>query len=120
MFLEPTGIFPVDARIGGVDDSDDTYGKHKDEMGDEEKDNYEEKMAKAASAYSSTFPSSGKIYAYVKMGYDRSMKAHLESQGTDFKTWIDSVMTHVQTHYKHKTLPVKILFKVKNQFSNCY
>ena len=112
MFLEPTGIFPVDARIDGVDDSDDTYGKHKDEMGDEEKDNYEEKMAKAASAYSSTFPSSGKIYAYVKMGYDRSLKAHLESQGTNFKTWIDSVMTHVQTHYKHKSLPVRILFKV--------
>ena len=44
--LEPTGIFPVDARIDGVDDSDDTYGKHKDEMGDEEKDNYEEKEKK--------------------------------------------------------------------------
>jgi len=112
--IEPTGIFPVDARIDGVDDSDDTYGKHKDEMGDEEKDNYEEKMAKAASAYSSTFPSSGKIYAYVKMGYDRSLKAHLESQGTNFKTWIDSVMTHVQTHYKHKSLPVRILFKYKH------
>merc|ERR1712180_543462 len=72
------------------------------------------KKAEAESETSPTFPSSGKIYAYVKMGYDRSMKEHLESQGTDFKTWIDSVMTHVQTHYKHKTLPVKILFKYKH------
>ena len=81
-------------------------------MGDEETDNYEETMAKAAAAYPSSFPSSGRLYAYVKMGYDRSMKTQLESQGTDFKTWIDSVMTHVQTYYKHKSLPVQILFKV--------
>ena len=80
-------------------------------MGDEEKDNFDEKMAKASAMNVPSWPS--KIYAYVKLGYDNSLAAQMTKQGTTFAAWADSVMTHVQTHYRHKSLPTKIEFKVK-------
>ena len=56
------------------------------------------------------------IYVYVKFGYDRTLKNQLEnSDGTDFATWTDAIMTHVQGHYRHPTLPTKIEFKVLSQ-----
>ena len=52
------------------------------------------------------------LYVYLKFGYENTMKAQLDSDGTTFATWIDEVMTHVQSYYRHPTLPTKIQFKV--------
>ena len=53
------------------------------------------------------------IFAYVKFGYDSTLKNQLENvDKTDFATWVDAVMTHVQTHYRHSSLPTKVQFKV--------
>jgi len=106
---EPSGLFPTDLSLDRLDDSNDDFKDHKDEMGDEEKDNFDEKMAKASAMNVPSWPS--KIYAYVKLGYDNSLAAQMTKQGTTFAAWADSVMTHVQTHYRHKSLPTKIEFK---------
>jgi len=108
---EPSGLFSKDVtlRSDDVDDTNDSYGKHKDNMGDEEKDNYEEKQAQAASAMVPNWPRS--IYAYLKLGYDNTLANQMRAQGTTFEKWIDSVMTHVQTYYRHKSLPTKIQLK---------
>ena len=62
------------------------------------------------------------IFAYIKFGYDRTLNNQLEyTDRTKFSTWIDSVMTHVQTHYRHRSLPTKIQFKVRSLFyANVY
>ena len=83
-------------------------------MGDEEKDNYEEKQAKAASAMVTNWPKS--IYAYLKLGYDNTRANKMIARGTTFEKWVDSVMTHVQTYYRHKSLPTKIQFKVRKNY----
>ena len=56
-----------------------------------------------------------KLYAYVKFGYDNTMAQKMDEMGTTFNGWIDSVMCHVQTHFRHKTLPTKIEFKVNDK-----
>ena len=123
VLTEPSGLFPQDVNItnkmfslraDNVDDTKDSYGQHKDDMGDEEKDNYEEKQAQAASAMYTNWPSS--IYAYLKFGYDNTLANQMRKQGTTFKKWVDSVMTHVQTYYRHKSLPTKIQFKVRKNY----
>merc|ERR1712001_4408 len=53
----------------------------------------------------------GEVYAYVKLQYDSTLKGKLAADGTDFNTWADAVMTHVQSHYRHPSLPTKIQFK---------
>ena len=88
------------------------FEKHSDKMGDEEEDL--SLMLQAVKAYSTsgatTWPS--ERYAYVKFGYDNTLLTQLTSDGTTFATWIDSVMTHVQTYYQHSSLPTQIQFKV--------
>ena len=79
-------------------------------MGDEEIDLSFELGAEIQAANVLTWPS--ERYAYVKLGYDRTLKNKLASENTNFATWIDSVMTHVQAHYRHPSLPTKIQFKV--------
>lgn len=96
---EPTGILPTMRDMG----------KHSDKMGDEEKDPSLEMEAFAQTSAAVTWPS--ERYAYVKFGYENTMKAQLDSEGTSFASWIDGVMTHVQTYYRHPTLPTKIQFK---------
>ena len=112
VLLEPSGLFSQDItlRSDDFDDTKDSYGKHKDNMGDEEKDNYEEKQARAASFNVPNWPKS--IYAYLKLGYDNTLANQMRAQGTTFEKWVDSVMTHVQTYYRHKSLPTKIQLKV--------
>jgi len=105
---ERAGIFPLSSRNG--DAGANPFGKHKDEMGDEEEDLLDELAADAVASAATTFPRVG-LKAYVKFGYDNTMKAQMEKDGTTFNTWIDSVMTHVQTYYKHSSLPVQIKFK---------
>ena len=79
-------------------------------MGDEEEDLSLEMKATLQASSAETWPN--ERYAYVKFGYDRTLKNQLESENTNFATWIDSVMTHVQTHYRHPSLPTKVQFKV--------
>jgi len=100
---EGSALLPLSSR------ADDAYGKHKDDMGDEEEDLYDELAADAAASAASSWPS--KRYAYVKFGYDNTLKAQMDKEGTTFNKWIDGVMTHVQTYYRHRSLPTKIEFK---------
>ena len=81
-------------------------------MGDEEEDLLMELEAEvtAKTGAAMTWPS--ERYAYVKFGYDNTLKNQLASVGKSFNTWVDSVMTHVQAHYRHSSLPTKIQFKV--------
>ena len=86
------------------------FKKHKDKMNDEYKNKLDEKAADALASKAVTWPS--KLYAYVKFGYDNTMKAQLAKDGISFGDWIDKVMTHVQAYYNHQSLPTKIMFKV--------
>ena len=108
---EPSGVFPTKNRNEKCN-AEGTFEKHGDAMGDEEEDL--SLVLQSAKAYSTagttTWPS--ERYAYVKFGYDNTLKNQLTSDGTTFAAWIDSVMTHVQTYYKHSSLPTQILFKV--------
>ena len=81
-------------------------------MGDEEEDLLMELEAEvtAKTGAAMTWPS--ERYAYVKFGYDNTLKNQLATVGKSFNTWVDSVMTHVQAHYRHSSLPTKIQFKV--------
>ena len=113
----PTGIFKPDLQMNfdsdrlSVDNSDIKYKKHKDGMGDEEINTYEERKIEAAAAHIPNWPKS--VYAYLKFGYDNTFARQIwRRQKTTFKKWIDSVMTHVQTYYRHKSLPTKIQFAV--------
>lgn len=84
-------------------------------MGDEEEDNLEELLAEVelkTGAANTEKPMPPKLYAYLKFGYDTSIKQQLSQDGTNFNTWIDSVMTHVQSYYRHSSLPTRIEFKV--------
>ena len=87
-----------------------------DVEGDEEIDLSYELQADLQEANVQTWP--GQRYAYLKFGWDRTLKKQLQSEGTTFPTWIDSVMTHVQTHYRHSSLPTKIQFKVLDMENN--
>ena len=79
-------------------------------MGDENIDSLYELQADLEASDGVTMPS--ELKAYLKFCYDRTLKRQLDKDNTDFGTWIDSVMTHVQTHYRHPSLPTKIQFKV--------
>ena len=84
--------------------------QHKDKMGDEEKDSTLEMEAFWGTSAAVTWPT--ERYAYVKFGYENTLKAQLSSDGTSFAPWVKSVMTHVQSYYRHPSLPTKIQFKV--------
>ena len=104
---ERSGILPIKNRK--------TSGKCKngdewEEIGDEEEDLLWELQAEASVSAATTWPA--EVYAYVKFGYDNTMKTQLEEDGTSFSEWIDSVMTHVQSYYQHSSLPTQIQFKV--------
>lgn len=102
--------FKYQTEPSGLHDPTMRSNVHRDEMGDEKKDMEMELIADSVSAATS-FPK--KLYAYVKFGYDRTMKAQLESESTTIDKYIKSVMTHVQSYYKHPTLPTQIRFKYK-------
>ena len=118
--LEPSYKFPLknreDIKVVMPNECDD-QGFKVDKDGDEEEDLFEEleaEMALKSGVSSRSWPEA--IYVYVKFGYDRTLKNQLEnSDGTDFATWTDAIMTHVQGHYRHPTLPTKIEFKVLSQ-----
>ena len=102
-----------DIKVVMPDECDDE-GFVVDESDGDEFDLFEEleaDMASQSGVTSRSWPSA--IYAYVKFGYDRTLKNQLQNTDrTDFSKWIDAVMTHVQVHYRHSSLPTKIEFKV--------
>ena len=102
-----------DIKVVMPDECDDE-GFVVDESDGDEFDLFEEleaDMASKSGVSSRSWP--GAIYAYVKFGYDRTLKNQLQNTDrTDFSKWIDAVMTHVQVHYRHSSLPTKIEFKV--------
>jgi len=109
---ELSGKFPLKNREGGSKcEVDEEFEEDTDGMGDEEEDLLMELEAEvtAKTGAAMTWPS--ERYAYIKFGYDNTLKNQLSSIGTTFNTWIDSVMTHVQAHYRHSSLPTKIQFK---------
>ena len=113
LFAERSGKFPLKNREAGSKcEVDEEFGEDDDEMGDEEEDLLMELEAEvtAKTGAAMTWPS--ERYAYVKFGYDNTLKNQLASVGKSFNTWVDSVMTHVQAHYRHSSLPTKIQFKV--------
>ena len=104
-------MYPLKNREGGSKcEVDSEFGKDNDEMGDEEEDLLLELEADAKTGAAMTWPS--EVYAYVKFGYDNTLKNQLAADGVSFNDWVNSVMTHVQAHYRHHTLPTKIQFKV--------
>ena len=108
---ERSGMYPLKNREGGSKcEVDSEFGKDNDEMGDEEEDLLLELEADAKTGAAMTWPS--EVYAYVKFGYDNTLKNQLATDGVSFNDWVNSVMTHVQAHYRHYTLPTKIQFKV--------
>jgi len=107
---ERSGMYPLKNREGGSKcEVDSEFGKDSDEMGDEEEDLLLELEADAKTGAAMTWPS--EVYAYVKFGYDNTLKNQLATDGVSFNDWVNSVMTHVQAHYRHYTLPTKIQFK---------
>ena len=86
------------------------FTKNDDKMGDEMVDAKMEEFAAAVSSEAIVWPP--ELFAQVKFGYENTMKAQLDADGTTFDAWIDSVMTHVQSYYQHPTLPTKVTFKV--------
>merc|ERR1711936_118922 len=109
---ELSGKFPLKNREGGSKcEVDEEFEEDGDGMGDEEEDLLMELEAEvtAKTGAAMTWPS--ERYAYIKFGYDNTLKNQLSSIGTTFNTWVDSVMTHVQAHYRHSSLPTKIQFK---------
>ena len=55
----------------------------------------------------------GLSYAYLKFGYDKTMKLQLEKDNIEFSDWVDKIMTHVQFLFRLPSLPTKIEFKVQ-------
>ena len=79
-------------------------------MGDEELDLLLDlEAALSAEAYTN-WPR--ERYAYVKFGYDKSLNRQLGKERKRFADWVNPVMAHVQSYYRHNSLPTKIQFKV--------
>jgi len=103
---EPSGIFPLKSRDGQCNEE---YQKHNDTMGDEEVDLLQDLQAALSADAYTYWPS--ERYAYVKFGYDKSMNRQLGQERKSFADWVNPVMAHVQSYYRHYSLPTKIQFK---------
>ena len=104
--IEPSGIFVPNSR------SDGGYHLHNDKMGDEMENDADEAAEEEIYRTSKgvTWPTD--LEAYLKFGYDNTMKAQLAKDSTTFAKWIDANFAHVQAYYRHNTLPTRINFKV--------
>ena len=77
------------------------------EEGDEELNDDEENAAH--NARTTSIPS--KLKATIQFGYEDGMKGALGTE--DFDAWIQTVMVHTQTHYRHaESLGTTIEFEV--------
>ena len=77
--------------------------------GDEEINDGLEAMA-AAVDVTSSIPTS--LKATLQFGYEDSMQSKLG--GKDFNSYIQTVMTHVQSHFQHsESLGTEIIFDVR-------
>ena len=79
------------------------------QLGDEEINDEEEENIKSINITS--IPST--LKAVIKFGYEDGMKKALGD--LDFDSWISSVFTHTQAHFRHEeSLGTKIEFEVCN------
>ena len=91
------------------------FYRHFDKMGDEMENEDDELLADTFAKKTSksiTWPSA--LYAYIKFGYENTMKSQLESEGKTMSEYVDEVMAHVQSYYRDASLPTPIEFKVLN------
>merc|ERR1711899_100176 len=96
--------FEEGAQSGALKTRDD--GWH-EEGGDEEKNDEEENAAH--DVRTTSIPS--KLKATIQFGYEDGMKEALG--GEDFDAWVQTVMVHTQTHYRHaESLGTTIEFEV--------
>ena len=95
---------------------EDSFGGGFHRNGDEViNDDWEKReMEVEAASGSANLPAS--LNAKIKFGYERSMKNKMSSVGTNFSNWIDAVMAHVQTYYKHHSLPTQIIIQVFTKY----
>ena len=85
-----------------------TEGWHRVE-GDEEVNDELEEFVHSVDISSTTIPT--KLAATIQFGYEDGMLAALD--GEDFDSYIQSVMTHVQSYYRHsETLGTQIELEV--------
>ena len=97
-------MIPFIAQSGALKTRDD--GWH-EEGGDEEKNDEEENAAH--NVRTTSIPS--KLKATIQFGYEDGMKEALG--GEDFDAWVQTVMVHTQTHYRHaESLGTTIEFEV--------
>ena len=69
-------------------------------------------IANLETAQAQTFVLPKTMTVTVKFGYEKSMKDQLAALGTDFQTFIDAAMTHVQVYYHDPSLTTQINFEV--------
>ena len=77
--------------------------------GDEEVNLNEEQAENEAEVR--TIPS--KLKATIRFGYDTSMKEYCTEHNTTFDEMIETIFTHTQAHYRHKSLGTIIEFEVR-------
>ena len=102
---------PITSR----NDKPSNFERHFDKMGDEMENEEDEFLADTFAkdtAKSINWPSA--LYAYIKFGYENTMKSQLEADGKTMAEYVDEVMAHVQSYYKDASLPTPIEFKVLN------
>ena len=88
------------------------------QSGDEELNDVEEQGAAVASVVS--IPST--LKAVIKFGYDEGIKNALGDE--DFDTWIATVFTHTQAHFRHSaslgtTIEFEVLYILYSRNSYC-
>lgn len=108
----PSGIALHSMINGASNITNFDYIEYQNVLQNESEDYFPEKNDKSARMNAINWPE--RLYAYVKFGYDNTMAQKLREEGTTFNEWIDSVMCHVQTYYRHKSLPTKIEFKYEH------
>lgn len=108
--VEPSGIFPPLKNRDGQCNETGQYHIHNDTMGDEEVDLLVDLEAALSAEGYTYWPR--ERYAYVKFGYDKSLNRQLGKERKRFADWVNPVMAHVQSYYRHYSLPTKIQFKV--------
>ena len=92
----------------------DGFHRDGDELINDDWEKREMEVAAASGYYYGNLPTT--LTAKIKFGYETSMKDKLSSVGTDFNDWIDSVMPHVQTYYKHASFPTQVIFQVFTKY----
>ena len=71
----------------------------------------DEEEGRAAKAKPVPIPS--KLKVVIKFGYTEGLKNAFTPQNLTFDSWITSVFTHTQAHFRHESLGTEIVFEVR-------